>query len=48
MEHAAKLKAARGALEGAETTAKLAANVRSAGHTPASQCHRASSNPSKS
>lgn len=38
MEHAAKLKAARDALEGAETTAKLAANVRSAGYAPTVQC----------
>ena len=37
MEHAAKLKAARDALDGAETTAKLAANVRSAGYAPAVQ-----------
>ena len=37
VEHAAKLKAARDALDGAETTAKLAANVRSAGYAPAVQ-----------
>ena len=43
MEHAVKLKAARDALDGAETTAKLAANVRSAGHAPAVQLQPASS-----
>ena len=42
VEHAARLKAARDALEGADTTAQLAANVRSAGCAPALRLHSAS------
>lgn len=43
MQHAASLKAARDALDGAETNAKLAANVRSSSCAPAVQLHPASS-----
>ena len=43
VQHAAKLKAARDALDGAETNAKLAATVRSSGYTRAVHLPRASS-----